>query len=110
MAALDRAKAEKEIEAQCANLLGLPGQIDEWFLAHRIPIRKVTLAKETDGTELEDFWMVTDHTGTGDNTFRIIYDDGAREFGYECLMENDVSYFIGFYGDLRETLTDLATG
>jgi hypothetical protein len=109
MAACDRAAAEKEIEAQTAKLLGLPHQIGEWFLAHRIPLRMVKLAKNTDGIEPEDFWMVTDHTRSGDNTFRIIYDDVEKEFGYECLMENDVSYFIGFYGDLKTTLIDLAT-
>ena len=110
MAATDASLAQKEIDSQSVDLSGLPNNIGAWFLQHRVPIKKITLSRDPDGTNPEDFWLVTDHTGNDDTTFRIIYDDLEKKFGYECLMENDVSYFIGFYGDLKTTLDDLATG
>jgi hypothetical protein len=70
---------------------GLPGlatHLQSWVQAHLIEPRQVCLATDPDGTSFKGVWLVTDHTGENDSSYRIVYDDEAQLFGLECTLES----------------------
>ena len=106
MISFDAASARTAILADLeAALPHLDQALRDWLRSHLVPPRPVALARKTDGANSEQFWLVTDHKGTNDALFRIVYDDVAKRYGIECAIQNDVSLFAGF----RETLIDAVT-
>ena len=85
----------------------LSQNLRRWLQAHRVEPRQFTVFRETDGSGPMSVWLVTDHNGTDDSSYRIIYDPVSCEYGCECLLENDVPYLIGMYGDLKSAVEDL---
>ena len=78
-----------------------------WLRLHSIPPRRITLSRKTDGSNAEDFWLVSDHTGSDDASFRLVYDDVAVQYGIECAILNSISLFIGFRATLVDAITDI---
>ncbi len=108
MIGADEARARATIGADCATLIGtLDHEIARWLQMHALPPRRITLARKTDGGGTEDFWLVTDHTGSDDASFRIVYDDVAARYGLECTIGNDVALFTGFRASLVDAVTDI---
>ncbi len=104
----DEARARASIAADCAAAIGMLGhETSRWLQLHALPPRRITLARKTDGGSTEDFWLVTDHTGSDDASFRIVYDDVAARYGLECAIGNDVPLFAGFRASLIDAVTDI---
>ena len=78
-----------------------------WLHAHLIPARPIELARKTDGKETEPFWLITDHTGRQDASFRIVYDDAVRRYGIECTILNNICLFAGFRASLADAVMDI---
>ena len=78
-----------------------------WLQTHKIAPRRIALSRKTDGSNTEDFWLVTDHTGSDDASFRVVYDDVIGRYGIECAILNSISLFIGFRATLVEAVTDI---
>ena len=87
------------------------GQLDpstrEWLRAHLIPPRPIALSRKTDGKMTEEFWLVTDHNGRQDASFRIVFDDAMRRYGIECTILNNISLFAGYRASLIDAVTDI---
>lgn len=79
----------------------------EWLRAHLIPPHPIELARKTDRKNTEQFWLITDHTGREDATFRIVFDDALRRYGIECTILNNISLFAGFRASLVDAVSDI---
>jgi hypothetical protein len=85
----------------------LPPSIRDWLRAHLIPPKPIALARKTDGKDSEQFWLITDHNGRDDASFRIVFDDASQRYGIECTILNDISLFAGFRASLVDAVTDI---
>lgn len=94
-----------------ADIAAVGSQLDRrvalWLQMHKIAPRKIALSRKTDGSNTEEFWLVTDHTGSDDASFRLVYDDVAKRYGIECAILNSISLFIGYRSTLIEAITDI---
>ena len=79
----------------------------EWLRAHLIPPRPIELARKTSGENTEDFWLITDHNGREDASFRIVFDEATRQYGIECTILNNISLFAGYRSSLVDAVTDI---
>ena len=108
MTGSDAAKARSEV---LADFTAAASHLDEslraWMRSHLIPPREIAVARKTDGNNTEQFWLITDHNGSNDASFRLIYDDTSRQYGLECTIQNNVSFFAGFRVSLVEAVTDM---
>ena len=55
----------------------------------------------------EQFWLITDHTGREDASFRIVFDEALRRYGIECTILNNISLFAGFRASLVDAVSDI---
>jgi hypothetical protein len=107
MTGSDEAQVRTTLSADCAAIGGkLDRRIATWLQLHVCSPRRITLSRKTDGSNTEDFWLVTDHTGSNDANFRIVYDDVVARYGLECTIGNSVCLFIGFRASLIDAVTD----
>jgi len=90
-----------------AALPHLDPRLANWVRVHVVAPRAITLARRTDGGNTEDFWLVTDHKGTDDADFRLVYDDVAQRYGIECAIQNNISLFIGYRENITAALADI---
>ena len=79
----------------------------DWLRAHLVPPRPIELARKTDGESTEAFWLITDHIGREDASFRIVFDDVMRRYGIECTILNNICLFAGFRASLVDAVTDI---
>jgi hypothetical protein len=90
-----------------AAISGLSPSTREWLRLHLIPPRPIELARKTSGEEAEPFWLITDHNGRDDASFRIVYDDATQRYGIECAILNDICLFAGYRASLADAVTDI---
>lgn len=108
MIGTDQAAVNATVAADCAAVVSqLDRRVALWLQLHKIAPRKITLPRKTDGSNGEEFWLVTDHTGADDSDFRLVYDDVAARYGIECAILNSISLFIGYRASLLEAITDI---
>ncbi len=97
-----------KIAADCeVAIRALEPRVGQWLRSHVVPPRRITLARRTDGSDTKEFWLVTDHTGTNDASFRVVYDDEGARYGIECAILNSISLFSGYRATLAEAVTDI---
>lgn len=87
---------EKEIEK---GLEKLNSPLKEWVIAHLIQPRTIKLYTGFSSDEQQDFWLITDHIGNNDSSYRVVYSKERNSFGLEVEMENGRNVMMGFYGD-----------
>ena len=108
MTGADESQARTTIAADCAEAISrLDRRTGIWLQVHARPPQRIALARKTDGSTTEDFWLVTDHTGNDDANFRVVYDDVVARYGIECTILNGVCLFIGFRASLVDAVTDI---
>lgn len=104
----DEAAVHAKIAADCAAVIGaVDRRVSLWLQTHKIAPRRIALSRKTDGSSSEEFWLVTDHTGSDDASFRVVYDDVVGSYGIECAILNSISLFIGYRASLSEAVTDI---
>ena len=104
----DQALATATIAADCAVVSSKLDRVQaQWLRAHALPARRITLSRKTDGGDTEEFWLVTDHTGFDDSSFRVVYDDVSAQYGIECTIGSDVNLFAGFRASLLDAVIDI---
>jgi len=79
-------------------------QLREWVESHVIRPRSVAISKDPDGKEYSNIWLVTDHTGNNDSSYRVVYDQGKKSFGLEVTLKNGISWFMGNYGEFTKAV------
>jgi len=104
----DSDKSPEELRAKVGEGLALLApHLKSWVDAHLIEPRRVRLAADPDGGSFKHLWLVTDHTGENDSSYRVVYDAEAQLFGLECTMESGVEWYMGNYGSFSETVENM---
>ena len=85
----------------------LAPHLRSWVDEHLIAPRQVRLALDADGTSFKDVWLVTDHIGVNDSSYRIVYDHEADAFGLECTLDSGVEWYMGNYGSFAEAVQNM---
>jgi len=98
-------KAPNEIPlAVTEGLALLQPHLQSWVRDHLIEPRAVRLATDPDGSVFKQLWLITDHVGKDDSSYRIVYDAAAGTFGLECTLASGVEWYMGNYGSFPEAV------
>ncbi|HET9383500.1 MAG TPA: hypothetical protein VFO67_00015 [Gemmatimonadales bacterium] len=73
----------------------LDPDLQAWVQEHLITPRLVDLARDADGKTSVPLWLVTDHVGRQDSSYRVVWDPDALAFGLECTLANGVEWYMG---------------
>lgn len=90
-----------------ATIASLPEHLAAWALAHLITPRPVQLASDPEGHDEATYWLVTDHSGIEDSSYRVVYDAELGEFGLECTWEGGTGWFMGIYGSFADSIENM---
>jgi hypothetical protein len=88
-----------------AELPALANDLRGWFEAHRAQPREVSASSDPEGNHTIRLWLVTDDTGHDDGSSRVVYDPSLKTFGLLMEMQNGVSWYMGSYGSLVDTVS-----
>jgi hypothetical protein len=99
---------QKQIEvAVQAGLSKLRPSIKQWVQTHLVHPRLISLSLDPDASSFKEVWLVTDHTGEQDSSYRIVYDSDSELFGLECTLESGVEWYMGNYGSFSQTVESM---
>jgi hypothetical protein len=82
----------------------LKPHIQSWLREQLIEPRVVRLATDPDGKVFKQLWLITDHVGENDSSYRIVYDASSGTFGLECTLDSGVEWYMGNYGSFPEAV------
>ena len=85
----------------------LAPHLRSWADEHLIAPRQVRLALDANGTSFRDLWLVTNHVGINDSSYRVVYDDDTDAFGLECTLDSGVEWYMGNYGSFAEAVQNM---
>ncbi len=85
----------------------LAPHLRDWVRDHLIEPRRIRFSVDSDGTSFKDLWLVTDHVGEKDSSYRIVYDESEQAFGLACTLEGGVEWYMGTYGSFSETVENM---
>jgi len=93
------------------DLKDLEGKLDEnllkWLIFHRIVPQKIKLFSFDDVALTNQTWLITDHVGNEDSSYRIIFDELVEMYGLEMTTQDNKYVFLGDYGTLFEAMTNM---
>lgn len=107
MTATDVRLPLRRLSEELDSLKELPDEVQAWFESHRIAPKAVSLAHDSDGKSTEMYWLITDHNGNNDSSFRIYYDESKDRFGRECLLESEIPLVLGVFPSLLSVVEDI---
>ena len=101
-----------EIEGQITlkvaeGLAVLAPHLQSWVHDHLIQPRQIRLSTDPHGNFFRDFWLVTDHVGKEDSSYRIVYDEAGQAFGLESTLDTGLQWYMGNYGTFSETVENM---
>jgi len=79
-----------------------PTGVREWISARITEPHPIQLAVDPEGTQIEDFWVVTDHREG--SHYRIAYSPDSEKFGIVTALESGVEWYMGDYGTFKEAV------
>ena len=88
-------------------LTSLAPHLQDWVRAHLIDPRPVRFSTDANGNTFKDLWLVTDHTGQEDSSYRIVYDENSQMFGLAVTLDSGVEWYMGSYGSFSETVESM---
>jgi hypothetical protein len=88
-------------------LVNLPPHLQSWLRNHLVEPRLSRLSLDHNGSSFKHFWLVTDHNGEQDSSYRIVYDGEQEVFGLECTLDSGVEWLMGSYGSLSDTVENM---
>jgi hypothetical protein len=82
--------------------------IKKWFTDHIISPKIISIVDPLDSSKSQNYWLITDHNGIEDSGYRVVHSTEKEcWFGMEMTTNKEESVFLGFYGDLNETLESI---
>lgn len=101
-------ETSERIRAKIAEgVLLLAPHLQAWVDEHLIPPRQVSLAVDPDASSFRNLWLVTNHVGTKDSTYRVVFDEETDAFGLECTLDSGVEWYMGNYGSFAEAVENM---
>jgi hypothetical protein len=85
----------------------LAPHLRRWVEAHRVPPTRRCLAADSEGQRRVHVWLVTDHVGSEDSSYRVVYDEEAGKSGLEVTLQDGTEWYMGCYGGLCETIENM---
>ncbi|MBA2733808.1 MAG: hypothetical protein H0U54_13055 [Acidobacteria bacterium] len=85
----------------------LAPHLRDWVRSHLIQPRQVSFSINQDGTSFKTLWLITDHVGKDDSSYRIVYDEDEQDFGLEVTIDTGVEWYMGSYGTFSETVENM---
>ena len=79
----------------------------EWAEQHLVAPRQVTLSINENGQGKVSLWLVTDHIGHRDSSYRVVFDVEQDKFGLEGTRASGVEWYMGLYGGFAETIENM---
>ena len=87
-------------------LVILPPRLQAWVRTHLVEPRFCKFSVDHDGS-FKHFWLVTDHNGEHDSSYRIVFDGEQEVFGLECTLESGVEWYMGSYGSFSDAVENM---
>lgn len=101
-------ESDDRIKSKIAEGLALlKPHLQSWVRDHLIQPRQIRLLTDPDGHSFKDFWLITDHVGKEDSSYRIVYDEHEQAFGLESTLDTGVEWYMGNYGSFSETVENM---
>lgn len=88
-------------------LPALKPDLCSWAQQHLIQPRKINLSLDSDGNTSKEFWLVTDHNGEADSSYRVVYDVDEQVFGLEVTLESGIEWYMGAYGTFADAVENM---
>jgi hypothetical protein len=88
-------------------LVVLAPHLQDWLRGHLVEPRPTQFSADADGKSFKDLWLVTDHTGENDSSYRVVYDENNQMFGLESTLDTGVEWYMGSYGSFSETVENM---
>jgi len=88
-------------------LPSLKPHLRSWVQQHLIQPRKVNLSLDSEGNTSKDFWLITEHNGKDDSSYRVVYDADEQVFGLEVTLETGIEWYMGAYGTFAEAVENM---
>ena len=85
----------------------LAPHLQDWLRTHLVDPRPIRFYADAEGHSFKDLWLVTDHTGEKDSSYRIVYDESNQMFGLEVTLDTGVEWYMGSYGSFSETVASM---
>ena len=79
-----------------------PAGVRDWIAARLTEPYQTQLSVDAEGTQLEDFWIVTDHKDGKHYRIAFSPDDGA--FGIVTALASGVDWYMGDYGTFKQAV------
>ena len=87
-----------------SDLHNLSPHLRDWSEEHLVIPRLINLSLLENGDGDITLWLVTDHVGFRDSSYRVVFDPEFDEFGLEVTLSNDVNWYMGRYGCFSDTI------
>jgi hypothetical protein len=100
-------RGESNVTDTAAAIRELDPRVGQWLRSQLSVLKRNSLARKIDGSDTKDFRLVTDHTGTNDASFRVVYDETEGRHGIESAILNSISLFIGYRATWAEAESDI---
>ena len=98
----------QELQAEVGKgIARLPTHLRVWADAHLVPPRPIRAARDVQGTRWAQLILVTDDTGAGDSSCRVVYDPDAGAFGLVTEIENGPLWYMGAYGGFDSAVVSM---
>ncbi len=85
----------------------LAPHLQDWLRTHLVTPRPIRFSVDADGNSFKELWLVTDHTGEKDSSYRVVYDENNQMFGLESTLDTGVEWYMGSYGSFSETVENM---
>jgi|SRR3989338_1094208 len=82
----------------------LPKHLKEWSAEHLIKPRKIIFYSHLDIGEKDSAWLVTDHIGRRDSSYRVIYNKELDMFGLVVDLIGGTVHCLGYSGDFDKAI------
>ena len=89
------------------DLVILPSHLQTWVRTHLVVPRMRRFSVDHDGSSFKQLWLVTDHNGKHDSSYRIVFDGEQGVFGLECTLETGVEWYMGSYGSFSDAVENM---
>ena len=78
-----------------------------WFLDHLIEPVEIKIYDMNDTSKLRNLWRITADIGRNDSDYRVVYSNSENQFGLEVVSDQNINFFLSFYGTLENTLENM---
>ena len=95
-----RAYIKKTVAEQLPQIQ--PVGVRDWIAARLTEPYNTQLSVDAEGTQLEDFWMVTDHKEG--KHYRIAFSPVDGAFGVVTALASGVDWYMGDYGTFKQAV------